>query len=165
MPDKLRTAALAALTAETLRAGAAVRFRAVGTSMIPAIWPGDVLAIKPLNGWLPEVGAIALTFTQGRLRAHRVVERSAGGAAGWLTTRGDALSSSDPTAQAVEILGVVIARNDRPLAASHGMRALINRASCRSPLRWLRLKYSALRLRAFVPGPNWRSSAACGEVE
>lgn len=143
--DQPRSTAIATIVADTLRSGSEVKFRAVGTSMIPAIWPGDVLAIKPSNGALPEVGTLPLTLSDGLLRVHRVIEQSTMTQS--IKTRGDALSSLDPVVLAGEVLGTVVSRNGRSLHQPSGAREHLNRLSGKPPLRWLRLKYRMLRLR------------------
>jgi signal peptidase len=90
------------LVAEALRAGADTRVRVMGTSMLPALWPGDVLIVRAFSA-APAVNDIVLFFRYGRLFAHRVVRNS--GAE--LITRGDALSDLDPPLLASELLGVV----------------------------------------------------------
>ncbi len=62
------------LAAEVLRSSGRLRLRATGASMLPTVWPGDVLYVRSHDavGALP--GDIVLFARQGRLVAHRVVE-------------------------------------------------------------------------------------------
>jgi hypothetical protein len=167
-PDELRARAIAALAADTLRAGLELKFRAVGTSMIPAIWPGDVLTVQPASVAFPKVGAIALTLARGSLRAHRVVEHRGTAVARSIRTRGDALSMCDPEAPSAEVLGTVVARNgrhfERGLQARGSLIEVLNRVSSYAPVRWLRLKCCALRLRASASGSSWRPSTRHRQV-
>jgi len=90
------------LVAEALRAGAETQVRVMGTSMLPALWPGDILVVR---GGLPVTpGDVVLFMRCGRLFAHRLVRHSAGE----LITRGDALAHCDPPVQVSELLGVMV---------------------------------------------------------
>jgi len=91
------------LIAQALRAGEEIRLRVTGTSMIPAIWPGDVLKVSPLTKTSIAEGRIVLFIRDGRLFAHRVVARCGP----QLITRGDAVNDCDPPVSAAELLGVV----------------------------------------------------------
>jgi hypothetical protein len=167
-PNELRASTIAALAADTLRAGIEIKFRAVGTSMIPAIWPGDVLTVHPASSALPKVGAIALALAQGRLQAHRVIEHRGTAGARTIRTRGDALLVCDPEAPVAEVLGTVVARNSRPfergVLARGALSELLNRICGYAPLRWLRLRYCALRLRASASESSWRPSTRHRQV-
>lgn len=91
------------LIAQALRAGHQTRFRVTGTSMLPSIWPGDVLIVSPLSEATPATGEVVLFLRNGRLFAHRVTARSGN----QLITRGDALTQCDAPVSAGEQLGVV----------------------------------------------------------
>jgi len=62
------------LAAEVLRSTGELRLRVTGTSMLPAVWPGDVLSVR--GGDVTEAlpGDIVLFGREGKLVAHRVVE-------------------------------------------------------------------------------------------
>ena len=61
------------LAQASLAAGAELRFRARGYSMRPHIFDGDLLALQPLRGELPQVNEIVLAHTgEGRSCVHRV---------------------------------------------------------------------------------------------
>ena len=91
------------LVEEVLRGARSARVRVHGSSMIPAIWPGDVIAIEPADAASIKVNEIAVFTRKGRLFAHRVIQVGATG----LTTRGDSLSQSDAPVARSEILGRV----------------------------------------------------------
>ncbi|MGH7880775.1 MAG: S24/S26 family peptidase, partial [Candidatus Binataceae bacterium] len=137
-----RDQAIGELVAEALRAGREVKFRALGSSMIPAVWPGDVLTARPVNTAFPRIGEIALTMSDRGLRAHRVVERRESGQPIVIVTRGDALPASDPIGPASAVLGTIVARNGRPLGSGsrNPLPSLASRIAGCAPLRWLRLK-------------------------
>ena len=93
------------LAAETLRRGAPVEFRTLGTSMMPAIWPGDRLRFVPARVEDVEPGQVVLLFRADRLVAHRVVEKPS---AGVVITRGDALSDCDAPVRGDELVGKLV---------------------------------------------------------
>lgn len=111
-----RVGAFVELIATALRAGEQIKLRAAGTSMLPAIWPGDELTVTPVDDVLPRAGEVALVHDRARLRAHRVVAQIERDGAITLRTRGDALKTNDPAGG--ELLGKVIARNGRSLPAT-----------------------------------------------
>ena len=88
---------------EVLREFGVLRFRALGGSMVPSVWPGDVLTVErfPVEDALS--GDIILFSREDRWFAHRVVENKGV----TLLTKGDALSCCDPPVQAVDVLGKV----------------------------------------------------------
>lgn len=91
------------LVADALRAGAETRIRVMGTSMLPALWPGDILVIRD-SAADPCPGDIVLFLRHRRLFAHRVVRATQSE----VITRGDALPDRDPPVRASEVLGVVV---------------------------------------------------------
>ncbi len=139
--ERARDQAISALVAETLGAGHAMKFRALGSSMIPAIWPGDLLTIKPVGTSFPEIGEVVLTLNERGLQAHRVVERQETAPSTAIVTRGDAMTVCDPVAPTSAVLGLIVARNGRRLrAAPSQLVRSANRISGCAALRWLRLK-------------------------
>ena len=130
------------LVADALRAGAETRVRVMGTSMLPALWPGDILVIRG-GAPAPTCGDIVLFLRWRRLFAHRVVRATQS----QLITRGDALRRRDPPVPPSDVLGVVvrIIRNDSsPISAtppSYWQRMLAfairrSEAMYRLVLRW-----------------------------
>ena len=87
----------------TLRAGAEVRIRVGGTSMLPAIWPGDIVSISCQGTEEPDYPDVVLFKAERRLFVHRVL-RSENGR---LITRGDALPHCDPPVDVADVIGVV----------------------------------------------------------
>jgi hypothetical protein len=133
------------LIADALRAGYRVTIRAQGTSMVPAIWPGDRLTIRPINEAIPAIGEVALTLWEGGLRAHRVIGRVARG----VITQGDALDSADAATAHTEILGTITLRNGKPMKNRRNfLDAILNGAvTSFRPLQSIALKLIALRRR------------------
>jgi len=100
------------LAGEVVRTFGRVRVRVTGTSMIPAVWPGDVLVVERRAAEKIERGEIAVAERDGRLLAHRVIGRSAdagpaSGTAGTIT-HGDSLLAADEPLRAEELLGTVV---------------------------------------------------------
>ncbi len=103
------------LAGEVVRTFGRVRVRVTGMSMIPAVWPGDVLVVERRAAERIERGEIAVAERSGRLVAHRVVgpqgdatlKRAATNAA-TITSRGDSLLAADEPLRAEELLGTVV---------------------------------------------------------
>lgn len=93
------------LLAETIRNHGEVRLRVTGASMLPVIWPGDVLTIQREDIHQLTPGSIALCRNGKQLQVHRVQ----GCCSSYLITRGDALTKNDPPVSAEHILGRVTA--------------------------------------------------------
>ncbi len=91
------------MAAEVLRDWGTLQFRALGSSMIPSLWPGDILKVCPGEVADVEAGEIVLFSRESLLVAHRVV-RNCGSA---LITRGDSLPFTDPPVRS-ELLGRVV---------------------------------------------------------
>jgi hypothetical protein len=91
------------LAAEVLQSYRELRLRVVGSSMLPAIWPGDILSILPCEIAEAAPGDIVLFMRQGRLFAHRVVSN----ASGYLVTRGDGVPDPDAPVKPGELIGRV----------------------------------------------------------
>ena len=91
------------LAAEVIRSVGELRLRAIGTSMLPTIWPQDVLLVRRCAIGDACLGDVILTIRHRRLFAHRVVARS--GAS--LVTQGDGMVEPDPPVNSAEILGKV----------------------------------------------------------
>jgi hypothetical protein len=123
------------LIVDALREGHAVTIRAYGCSMAPAIWPGDLLTVRPVGEESPAIGQVALTLSGGVLRAHRVVAQREQNGATEFVTKGDALDTRDAVVGRSQILGAVVARNGRPFVSQP--------TSIESVFRWI-LKPGAL---------------------
>jgi len=97
------------LAVDLLRSGYRVRFRVMGTSMVPAIPPGSLVQIEPIDPALLRPGEIVLTNGNGRLIAHRI-ERIHTGARGGLSfvLRGDNVPHSDRPVGGRAVLGRVV---------------------------------------------------------
>jgi len=92
------------LVADVVRNFGEVRLKVTGASMIPAIWPGDVVTVHCRKIAELEPGQIVLSRREGRLFAHRIISIQGNA----LTTRGDSLLHDDPPITASDVLGEVV---------------------------------------------------------
>jgi len=93
------------LAAELLERGERLSLRVNGSSMLPSLFPGDLLTFRRCAPSEIVVGDIVLFLREGRCFVHRVAERMAVGGDSRLRTRGDALTACDPPVGENEVLG------------------------------------------------------------
>jgi hypothetical protein len=104
------SAAFAQLSAEILRAGKALRFRARGASMQPLLRDGDVLLVQPMGSRPVQLGDVVLCSGEaGHVVVHRVVRRLAGPDSPLFTVQGDQLPRPDGALRGVQVYGRVVA--------------------------------------------------------
>ncbi len=153
---ELRDAVKRNLVADVARSFGQVRLKVTGTSMLPAVFPGDVLTVSRCSGAELCAGQIILCFRDGALVAHRLVRKNGS----QFITRGDSLYNFDRPFQEDEILGrvVTIVRDGRQvnskLAWWHGLVCFILRRSqwfMRQLFRLKKLRCSARKLPLFRP--------------
>jgi signal peptidase I len=99
-----RSASGCELVAEVARRFGEVRFRATGISMMPVIWPGDILTIRQCGMADLQPGQIVLYQRGKELVAHRVTRIHDN----LLTTRGDSICHDDLPIPESEIVGQVV---------------------------------------------------------
>jgi len=80
------------------------RLRVVGSSMLPAIWPGDVLTIRRCPMSAVRCGDVAVFVRDDRVFVHRVIAHHDS----HLVTQGDSLPSPDAPVTQAELVGVAI---------------------------------------------------------
>jgi len=97
------------LATEVLHSFGTLRLRITGTSMLPIVWPGDILTVSSHDAAKALPGDIVLFHRGGRLVAHRVIERTIGPNEIRWVTRGDAVGDSDAPVSSQELLGRVTA--------------------------------------------------------
>lgn len=102
-----------ALVVDVLNRFGEVRMRVTGSSMLPSIWPGDVLTIRRRLLNETRTGDIAVFTRHDRLFAHRVVGR----AGRHLLTQGDTVPLQDAPVSETELLGVVLSVTRRGKSA------------------------------------------------
>jgi hypothetical protein len=138
------------LAAEIIRTFGEVRLRVFGTSMAPAVLPGDLVSIQraALDETFP--GEIVAFLRDGRLFVHRVIGRKAAGCAdvasgSLLITLGDRLRQDDPAVSPAEFLGRVVSLErgnvaiEMPVHKSHRLIAGLLRSSDLATYLYLRL--------------------------
>lgn len=108
------------LAEEIVRTFGEVRLRVFGTSMAPAMLPGDLVTVRRAGLGEISAGDVVLFLKRGRLFVHRVVGHPAAPAQNLneearLITRGDRLLHNDPPVSSEELLGRVVGveRGDR----------------------------------------------------
>jgi signal peptidase I len=116
--------------------------------MLPAIWPGDILSIHSDNVAEALPGDIVLFGRQGKLVAHRVVERTTRqGRIQWVT-RGDSVGRNDAPVSSDELLGRVI-------AIERGSRRLTPHQSLASRLASWIFSRSEVAIRVVLKVRGW----------
>ena len=142
------------LVAGSLRAGHEVRVRVAGSSMVPALWPGDELLVRGLVLAEPSRGDLLLFVRDGRLCTHRLVDWLDHAGAARLITRGDAAPQCDPPVAPSEILGTVasITRGGReiPISLSPARRLLSFGIRHSDFIRRAALKIHSVRRRSWA---------------
>src|ERR1700733_247922 len=110
------------LAAEVLHRFGEVRFVANGSSMIPSIYPGDLLTVRSESVVNARAGEIVLFLLGGRFFVHRVMRKWPERNRVVFATRGDALTQEDPSIDGSQLLGRItsILRHGKPVKfASH----------------------------------------------
>jgi hypothetical protein len=119
-PAARHEAAACDLVLQVLESFGEARLTAQGASMIPALWPGDMLLVHRMDAGRVSPGDIVLCRRVGGLRAHRLLAKLQTASGTVLVTRGDALSEDDPPQPAAGMLGrvsaVVRGQAQRPLS-------------------------------------------------
>jgi signal peptidase I len=92
------------LAFDVARSSGEARLRVSGVSMLPAVWPGDVVTVQHKNPGELLPGQIVVYRRDELLIVHRITKNSGD----HLITRGDARPFNDPPVRAIEILGHVI---------------------------------------------------------
>lgn len=106
---KCRSAVELALATEVLFAFGELRFVAQGSSMLPSIFPGDVLLVLRQPAASVHPGHVVLFSRDGRFCAHRVVRVVHVDGQRCIVTCGDGLAKEDPPIAEHELLGRVTA--------------------------------------------------------
>jgi len=95
------------VASEVLRTSGRLRFAALGASMVPTIFPGDVLIVRRETARSARCGDVVLCSRAGRFCAHRLVAKREQDGRLSLVTRGDALRENDAPLAESELLGRV----------------------------------------------------------
>ena len=134
------------LATEVLRSGGAIRLQALGTSMLPSVWPGDVLSIAPAPGKDIVPGDIVLVARDGRFFIHRLIQKDE---THWIT-RGDSLAQNDPPLAEAQVLGKVslIHRTTGDIVPKPRL-SVLGRALAWMVCRWDLFRNLSLRIHSF----------------
>ncbi len=136
-----------ALAAEVLLRHGSIALKASGMSMLPALWPGDLLTIqRPVYDEIA-AGDIVLVLRDDRFFIHRLVGWQLGRNGLLSVTRGDAMPQDDPPAAASEVLGRVtsIRRGNRTSVPRRRVSTL-HSAVAWMLCHWGRFRSLALRI-------------------
>jgi hypothetical protein len=139
-----------ALAAASLRDNGRLRLQLRGESMLPTLWPGDVVEIASCSVDDVHPGEIVLALRAGRFFLHRFINRRPGS----FQLRGDSMPGSDPQFPNDALLGRLVSRaeqrqcEDRPLLPLRPWSWAIGQLLCHcGPARRSALKLHARRRR------------------
>jgi signal peptidase I len=101
------------LAFDVARSSGEARLRVNGASMLPVVWPGDLVTVRHCNPGKLMPGQIVVYRRDDLLIVHRITKNTGD----HLVTRGDARPFNDPPVKAIEILGHVVSidRNGRQI--------------------------------------------------
>jgi hypothetical protein len=155
------------LAAEVLYRFAEVRFVAQGSSMIPSIYPGDLLTVRSESIAGARCGEIVLFLLGGRFFVHRVMRKWPERDRVVFATRGDALTEEDPSVDGTQLLGRVtsILRRGKPVRFATRLNPWMRllRWGVRHSETFARTLLAAHLLRARILGGNFQDAAAPGK--
>ncbi|MGA2437090.1 MAG: S24/S26 family peptidase [Acidobacteriaceae bacterium] len=102
------------LAVEVVRRFGEVRLKVNGASMLPSVWPGDIVTVRRRSAAELLPGSIVLCYRNRGLVAHRLIGRQGDR----ILTRGDSHLRDDPPFAGEEVLGEVVSilRNGRSVA-------------------------------------------------
>lgn len=104
MAEEVYDAAKRDLAAEVICQFGELRLKVTGASMLPSVWPGDVLTVRRRSPAELLAGGIVLCYRNGGFVAHRLV----GKRGDHLVTRGDAHTFEDTPFRSEDVLGEVV---------------------------------------------------------
>ena len=96
------------LAVEVLKKTGALRLSAFGYSMLPTLYPGDILTIRREGLPAIQAGDVVLYMRHGRFFIHRNLHSLETGSGAALVTRGDSMPHADQPVTASELLGKVV---------------------------------------------------------
>lgn len=116
LAETVLEAAKCDLAADVIRQFGEVRLKVTGASMLPSVWPGDVLTVRRRSIAEVRPGRIVLGYRNGGFVAHRLVGKRGDH---WIT-RGDSHSFEDTPFRSEDVLGEVVGiqRGDRSVRLS-----------------------------------------------
>ena len=105
--DPLRILCKQNLAVEVLRNTGTVRVAALGYSMLPTLWPGEILTVETRSLGEIQRGDVVLFAREGRFFIHRCLGQVKTSSQAQLITRGDAMPDRDSPVSPDELLGKV----------------------------------------------------------
>lgn len=137
--DRRDSGRFLALAHSLLAEGRAVRFRASGWSMHPAIDDGEAITVEPIAAGTIRVGDVLLCRKGRGVVAHRVTAIDESSEPRRLVLRGDAAATADKSIVDADVWGRVVAveRNGRTVRLSRSWRAARALATARSTVHRL----------------------------
>jgi signal peptidase I len=128
-----------ALCRTALAAGDRLALHVRGTSMLPALWPGEKVWVEQTNVDALRSGDVIVFVRDHQLVVHRVVGIAKSTNRAALTTRGDAQLEDDVPVEPRDVVGVVRAVRrfgaDRPLSGRPSLAAgILSRLVLRSEM-------------------------------
>lgn len=124
------SAVRSAIAANCLHNAGRLRLRVYGESMLPALWPGDVVEVAACSLDQVRAGEILLAERDGQFFMHRLIDASP---AGGFILLGDSMPRPDPPFPSVALLGRLVHRADdgrrlKDAALHPGFGAKLSRA-------------------------------------
>ena len=113
------------LLREAMEQRRTARFRVYGDSMLPTLWDGAQVELRPLSR-PPRRGEIVALVIEGALRVHRVRRLETDGN---VVTQGDAALHPDLPTRPADVLGRVELRRPLRSRLRRGLRRLLRAAS------------------------------------
>ena len=136
------------LAVEVLRTSGRMRLAARGYSMLPSLWPGDVLTIQATGLDQVAPADIVLSWRDGEFSMHRVLRRAQVNGETCLVTRGDSMQQEDLPVVSSELLGKLVAiERDGRLLSQIPACTLLTRSLGLALGSWGRLRSMVLRWR------------------
>ncbi len=146
MDSQARDQSKCILAAEGLRSWGVLKLRATGASMLPTLWPGDLLTVRAIEPEQVEPGEIVLYMRHDRFFIHRVVSQDLAREDAPLVTRGDCMSENDPAVRKDELLGKVTEVQRSGAAFVPGELSLFRRLLAWMFCHWSLFRRAGLRL-------------------
>jgi len=130
MQELLRQSARASLAGEVLQRTGRVVIRVYGTSMLPALWPGDIVFFGTCDPGCVVTGDVLLCCCDDRLLVHRVRAVLRHGGDLHFVTQGDTQRGCDRPIRAQQVLGraVWVRRGASPAREISRRRSNVNLA-------------------------------------
>lgn len=95
------------MAVEVLQSTGALQMQVTGTSMLPTLWPGDLVRIQSHQSDFIGQGDVVLFEREGRFFLHRVVQATVAGEHS-LITRGDCMVQEDLPISPSDVLGRIV---------------------------------------------------------